>query len=63
MPCTAGWRVDLQREQCSVGVQDYQAVKAGQLIVELDDADFQATVDEAQAAIAAARAEPEILFT
>jgi len=40
-----------------VGVQDYQTVKAGQLVVELDDADYQATVDEAQAAIEAARAE------
>ena len=40
-----------------VGVQDYQVVKAGQLIVELDDADFQAAVDEARAAIEAARAE------
>jgi membrane fusion protein, multidrug efflux system len=41
----------------SVGVQDYQAVKAGQLIVELDHADYQATVDEAQAAIDAAKAQ------
>jgi len=40
-----------------VGVQDYQTVKAGQLIVELDDADYKATVDEAQAAIVAAKAE------
>jgi membrane fusion protein (multidrug efflux system) len=40
-----------------VGVQDYQAVKAGQVIVELDAAEFQATVDEARAAIDAARAE------
>jgi membrane fusion protein (multidrug efflux system) len=41
----------------SVGVQDYQAVKAGQLIVELDHSDYQATVDEAQAAIDAAKAQ------
>jgi membrane fusion protein (multidrug efflux system) len=40
-----------------VGVQDYQSVKAGQSIIELDDSDYQATVDEAQAAIVAARAE------
>jgi membrane fusion protein, multidrug efflux system len=40
-----------------VGVQDYQSVKAGQSIVELDNSDYQATVDEAQAAIIAARAE------
>ena len=40
-----------------VGVQDYQSVKAGQSIVELDNSDYQATVDEAQAAISAARAE------
>jgi membrane fusion protein (multidrug efflux system) len=41
----------------SVSVEDYQAVKAGQLILELDDEDYQATVDEAQAAIEAAKAE------
>jgi membrane fusion protein (multidrug efflux system) len=40
-----------------VDVQDYQSVKAGQSIIELDSADYQATVDEAQAAISAARAE------
>jgi membrane fusion protein (multidrug efflux system) len=40
-----------------VGVQDYQSVKAGQSIVELDNSDYQASVDEAQAAISAARAE------
>jgi membrane fusion protein, multidrug efflux system len=40
-----------------VGVQDYQRVKAGQLIVELADSDYQAAGDEAQAAIRAARAE------
>lgn len=40
-----------------VGVQDYQSVKAGQSIVELDNSDYQATVDEAQAAIVAVRAE------
>ena len=40
-----------------VGVQDYQSVKAGQSLVELDNSDYQASVDEAQAAISAARAE------
>ena len=40
-----------------VGVHDYQVVKAGQMIVELDDADYGAVVDEAKAAITAARAE------
>lgn len=40
-----------------VDVRDYQSVKAGQPIVELDNSDYQATVDEAQAAIDAARAE------
>jgi membrane fusion protein (multidrug efflux system) len=40
-----------------VGVQDYQPVKAGQSIVELDNSDYQASVDEAQAAISSAHAE------
>jgi membrane fusion protein (multidrug efflux system) len=40
-----------------VDVRDYQSVKAGQPIVELDNSDYRATVDEAQAAIRAARAE------
>jgi membrane fusion protein (multidrug efflux system) len=40
-----------------VDIQDYQSVKAGQLIIELDNSDYQATVDEARAAISAARAE------
>jgi membrane fusion protein (multidrug efflux system) len=40
-----------------VGVQDYQPVKAGQSIVELDHSDYQASVDEARAAISAAYAE------
>jgi membrane fusion protein (multidrug efflux system) len=40
-----------------VDVQDYQSVKAGQSIVELDNSDYQGTVDEAQAAISAAHAE------
>ncbi len=40
-----------------VDVGDYQSVHAGQLILELDDADYQAAVDEARAAIDAARAQ------
>jgi membrane fusion protein, multidrug efflux system len=40
-----------------VGVQDYQQVKAGQSIVELDYSDYQASVDEARAAISGAHAE------
>jgi len=40
-----------------VAVQDYQSVKAGQSIVELDHADYQASVDESQAAIGSAKAE------
>jgi membrane fusion protein (multidrug efflux system) len=38
-------------------VNDYQPVKAGQLIVELDDADYQATVKQAVAALEGAKAE------
>jgi membrane fusion protein, multidrug efflux system len=40
-----------------VGVEDYQPVKSGQTIVELEDSDYGAVVNEAQAAIAAAQAE------
>ena len=40
-----------------VDVQDYQSVKAGQSIIELDHSDYQANVDEARAAISAAHAE------
>jgi membrane fusion protein (multidrug efflux system) len=40
-----------------VEVEDYQAVKAGQLILELDDHDYKATVEEAAAAIDAAKAQ------
>ncbi len=40
-----------------VDVQDYQSVKAGQPIIELDHSDYQANVDEARAAISAAHAE------
>jgi membrane fusion protein (multidrug efflux system) len=40
-----------------VTVNDYQPVKAGQLIVEFDDADYQATVKQAVAALEGAKAE------
>lgn len=42
-----------------VDVNDYQAVKAGQLLVELNDDDYQAALAEADAALAAAQAELE----
>jgi membrane fusion protein (multidrug efflux system) len=37
-------------------VQDFQPVKAGQPLVELDDDDYRATVDQAKAGLAAAQA-------
>lgn len=40
-----------------VDVEDYQPVKAGQLILELDEADYQAAVDEAAAGIEAAKSQ------
>jgi membrane fusion protein (multidrug efflux system) len=40
-----------------VTVSDYQPVKSGQLLVQLDDADYQAVVSEARAALSAAKAE------
>lgn len=40
-----------------VDVQDYQSVKAGQSILELDNSNYEAGVDAAQAAISAAQAE------
>jgi membrane fusion protein (multidrug efflux system) len=40
-----------------VTVGDYQAVKAGQLLVELDDADYQAILKESEAALEASKAE------
>ena len=40
-----------------VDVGDYQVVKAGQLVLELDDSDYKATTNEAEAAIAAAKAQ------
>jgi membrane fusion protein, multidrug efflux system len=40
----------------TVGVSDYQAVKAGDLLVQLRDDDFRAQVQQAEAAVAAAEA-------
>src|SRR6202045_4954523 len=40
----------------AVHVSDYQQVHKGDLLVELEDKDYQAQVDQANAAIAAARA-------
>ena len=39
-----------------VDVGDYQSVQAGQTLIELDDEDYQATLDQAQAALAASKA-------
>lgn len=39
-----------------VNVSDYQSVKAGQMLIELDDADYRATLTQAQAALAASEA-------
>jgi membrane fusion protein (multidrug efflux system) len=39
-----------------VNVGDYQNVKAGQTLIELDDDDYRATLDEARAALAASEA-------
>jgi membrane fusion protein (multidrug efflux system) len=39
-----------------VNVGDYQSVQAGQTLIELDDEDYQATLDQAQAALAASKA-------
>jgi membrane fusion protein (multidrug efflux system) len=40
----------------SVNVGDYQNVKAGQTLIELDDDDYRATLDQARAALAASQA-------
>ena len=42
-----------------VYVNDFEAVKPGQLLVELDDDDYRAVLQEAQAALASAKAELE----
>jgi len=39
-----------------MGVSDFETVKAGQLLVELDDEDYRAILDQAKAGLAAARA-------
>src|ERR1700744_2542247 len=39
-----------------VNVNDYQSVKAGQTLIELDDEDYQAILKQAQAALAASEA-------
>jgi membrane fusion protein, multidrug efflux system len=39
-----------------VNVNDYQSVKAGQTLIELDDDDYRATLDQARAALAASEA-------
>src|ERR1700730_11175459 len=39
-----------------VNVNDYQSVKAGQILVELDDEDYRATLNQARAALAASEA-------
>src|SRR5580692_10652553 len=39
-----------------VNVNDYQSVKAGQTLIELDDEDYRATLNQAQAALAASEA-------
>src|SRR6202022_2438571 len=41
-----------------VAVSDYQTVKAGDLLVQLQDADFRAQVEQAAAAVAAGEAAP-----
>ena len=41
----------------NVAVADYQSVKAGQLLVQLQDDDFRAQVQQAEAAVAAAQDE------
>ena len=43
----------------AVDVEDYQQVHKGDLLVELQDDDYRAQVDQAKAAVAAARAEHE----
>ena len=39
-----------------VNVNDYQSVKAAQILIELDDDDYRATLNQAQAALAASEA-------
>ena len=39
-----------------VNVNDYQSVKAAQILIELDDDDYRAALNQAQAALAASQA-------
>src|ERR1700739_1428936 len=39
-----------------VNLGDYQSVKAGKALIELDDDDYRATLDQARAALAASKA-------
>src|SRR5258708_11668339 len=39
-----------------VNVNDYQSVKAGQTLIELDDQDYRTTLNQAQAALASSEA-------
>src|SRR6202040_956548 len=43
-------------EVLTVAVRDFQHVKAGDLLVQIDPADYQAQVDQAEAGVAAAQA-------
>ncbi|WP_245333261.1 biotin/lipoyl-binding protein, partial [Bradyrhizobium guangdongense] len=43
-------------EVLSVGVADFQRVKAGDLLIQIDPADYEAQVAQAEAAVAAAQA-------
>ncbi|MGA7806468.1 MAG: HlyD family secretion protein [Bradyrhizobium sp.] len=43
-------------EVLTVAVDDFQRVKAGELLVQIDPADYQAQVDQAEAGVAAAQA-------
>ena len=56
-------RADLTRlssrvagEVLTVAVQDFQRVKSGDLLIQIDPADYQAQVDQAEASVAAAQA-------
>ena len=42
-----------------VNVGDYESVKAGQTLIELDDDDYRANLDQARAALAASEASLE----
>src|ERR1700722_11937169 len=42
-----------------IDVNDFEAVTSGQLLVQLDDEDYRATLEQAKAALAGAKAELE----